>query len=268
MTNKRFSIITVTWNNAEGLRKTLESISALRYTNREVIVIDGASTDNTQQVLQEYQPVIDVCVSERDNGIYNAMNKGIRHATGDYVVFMNAGDCFANADVLDVVSLHDEDIILGSTKYGDDLRIIPSKMSLYDVLSIGINHQSTYYRLDILKRYGFDERLKVIADLKSVVEPLAKEKASLCCIADVLSVCEGGGLSKQRWMDMLDEKKRIINDVIDPFYRDDYARLSRINNRMIDDFIILSHFTSIFPVIRLLTKFALFINRHFKHIPL
>lgn len=268
MTNKRFSIITVTWNNADGLQKTLKSISALRYDNREVIVIDGASTDNTKSVLEEYQNIIDVCVSERDNGIYNAMNKGIKYATGDYVVFMNAGDCFAHSDVLNIVSKHDEDIILGSAKYGDEMRVIPSKMSLYDVLSIGINHQSTYYRLEILKRYGFDENLKIIADLKSVVEPLAKEKVSLCCITDVLSVCEGGGLSKQRWMDMLNERKQIINNVIDPFYHDDYARFARINNSMMDDFIILSHFTSLFPVIKAFSKIALFINRHFKHIPL
>lgn len=268
MMEKKFSIITVTWNNAEGLKRTLGSIRGLRYKNREVIVVDGASMDNTKAVMEANNDIIDVCISEKDNGIYNAMNKGIRYATGDYTVFMNAGDCFASADVLDIVAQHDEALILGSAKYGDDVRIIPSSMSLYDVLTIGINHQSTYYRTDVLQRYGFDENLRVIADLKSVVEPLAKEKVSLCCITDILSVCEGGGLSKQRWMDMLDEKKRIVRDVIEPFYREDYARFSRINNSMIGDFIILSHFTSIFPLVRLLSKVCLFINRHFKHIPL
>lgn len=268
MSNRKYSIITVTWNNADGLRRTLGSIRNLRYTNREVIVIDGASTDGTAVVIEANRDLIDVCVSEKDKGIYNAMNKGIKHATGDYVVFMNAGDCFANEEVLGLVAQRDEDIILGSAVYGGDVRVIPSAMTLYDVLTIGINHQSVYYRTEIVKRYGFDESLRVIADLKSVVEPMAREKASVGCITDILSDCEGGGLSKQRWMDMIAEKRRIVNDVIEPYYRDDYARFSRISNSMMDDFIILSHFTSLFPLVRLLAKVALFVNRHFKHIPI
>ena len=141
-------------------------------------------------------------------------------------------------------------------------------MTLYDILTIGIYHQAVYYRKEILQKYGFDESYKIIADLKSVVEPLAKDKISITSITKVLAICESGGISKRNWKDSIIEKQRIIDEVVDPFYREDYQKFSRINNGMIDDFIVLSHFTSIFPVIRLLTKITRLLNKYFKHIPI
>lgn len=268
MSNRKFSIITVTWNNADGLQRTLQSVSALDYPCLEVIVIDGASTDSTSSVVSSFGNLVSVFVSEKDNGIYNAMNKGITHVTGDYVVFMNAGDCFASADVLTKVAHADADIILGGAKYGDSVRNVPERMSLYDVLSLGINHQSTYYRADILREYRFDESYRYIADLKSVVEPMARRHASVATIPSILSVCEGGGVSKQHWRDTLTENRRIVAEVVEPYYRDDYQRFSRINNAMLDEFIVLSHFHSIFPLLRFMAKAMRFLNSKFKHIPL
>ena len=268
MSNRKYSIIVVTQNNADGLKRTLQSVRALNYPCLEVIVIDGASTDSTKDVIKGFAQLVTVFVSEKDKGIYNAMNKGIAHVTGDYVVFMNAGDCFADADVLTKVNEADTDIILGGAKYGNDIRFVPDKMTLYDVLSLGINHQSTYYKADVLRKYGFDESYRLTADLKSVIEPMARDKATLATIPSVLSICEGGGVSKQCWRDTLIENKRIVAEVVEPYYREDYLRFSRINNSMLDDFIVLSHFQSIFPLLRLLAKVMRFLNSKFKHIPL
>ena len=223
MSNRKYSVIIVTLNNADGLKRTLQSVSDLRYPCLEVIVIDGASTDSTASVVECFGNLVTVFVSEKDKGIYNAMNKGIAYATGDYTVFMNAGDCFATPDVLNLVNQCDADIILGGARYGDADRPVPERMTLYDVLSLGINHQSTYYRTDLLRKYGFDENYRLTADLKSVVEP---------------------------------------------YYREDFLRLSRINNSMLDDFIVLSHFQSIFPLLRILAKVMRFLNSKFKHIPI
>lgn len=267
MKDKRFSIITVTWNNGDGLKRTLDSIRRLDYQEKQVIVIDGGSTDDTSAVMEQNRDIITVVVSEKDNGIYNAMNKGIGYVTGDYVVFMNAGDCFASANTLTRVNAAEGDIILGGARYGESLRMVPEKMSLYDIISLGINHQSTYYKAEIIRKYGYDESYKLIADLKSVVEPVAREKISVACIPEILSVCEGGGLSKRRWRDTLIENRRIIEEVIDPFYREDYLRFARINNAMLGDFALLSHFHSVFPIIRLLAKVVRFLNEKFKHIP-
>ena len=268
MSNRKYSIIVVTLNNADGLKRTLQSVSALSYPCIEVIVIDGASTDATKTVVEGFGELVTVFVSEKDKGIYNAMNKGIAHATGDYTVFMNSGDCFANPDVLTTVSEYDADIIIGGAKYGDSDRPVPEKMTLYDVLSLGINHQSTYYRTDLLRKYGFDESYRLIADLKSVVEPMARDKAAIVTIPSVLSICEGGGVSKQNWRDTLVENRRIVAEVVEPYYREDYLRFSRINNSMLNDFIVLSHFQSIFPLLRLMAKVVRFLNSKFKHIPL
>ena len=266
--NRTYSIIVVTYNNAEGLRQTLQSIRRLDYTDREVIVIDGASRDTTPTVIADNRDLITVAISEPDSGIYNAMNKGIRHVTGDYVVFMNAGDLFAGKNVLGLVCQSDGDIILGGETYGGTVRMVKPQMTLYDILSIGLNHQAVYYRREILQKYGFDESYKLIADLKSVVEPLVKEQVSVSCITEILAVCEGGGVSKQRWRDTIIENRRLIEEVMDPFHKADYARFARINNEMIDDFIVLSYFRSLFPILRLMSKIAKILNKWFKHIPI
>lgn len=265
---RKYSIIVVTYNNQDGLTQTLETVRSLDYADKEVIVIDGGSKDATLSVIDKNRDIITVAVSEKDTGIYNAMNKGIKRATGDYVVFMNAGDLFAGKDVLKLVSRYDGDIILGGETYGGKVRMVKPKMTLYDILSIGLNHQAVYYRREIIQRYGFDESYKLIADLKSVVEPLVKEQVSVSCITEILAICEGGGVSQQRWRDTIVENRRLINEVMDPFHKDDYARFARINNDMIDDFIVLSYFRSLFPILRALSRMARFLNAKFKHIPI
>jgi len=265
---RKYSIIVVTYNNAEGLRETLQSIRLLDYESKEVVIIDGGSQDATPSIIDANKDIITVAISEKDTGIYNAMNKGIKYVKGDYVVFMNAGDMFAGKDVLSIVSQYNGDIMLGGETYGGTLRMVKPQMTLYDILSIGLNHQAVYYRREILQKYGFDESYKLIADLKSVVEPLVKEHVSISCITEILAVCEGGGVSKQRWRDTIVENRRIIEEVMDSFYKADYVRFARINNEMMDDFIVLSCFRSLFPILRLLSKIAKFFNKRFKHIPI
>lgn len=265
---RKYTIITVTYNNAQGLRKTLESIKRLRYRAFELIIVDGKSKDDTEKVVKEYEEVVTKFVSEKDKGIYDAMNKGLALATGDYIVFMNAGDMFASEDTLDVVNRLDGELILGSALYGSDVRILPKRMTLYDVISIGINHQSVYYRTDLLREYPFDMAYPIIADMKTVVEPMAKRCIVPVCTEEVLSVCEGGGLSQHRWRDIKTERDRMVEEVVAPFYKADYMRLTRIDNGMIGDFAVLSQFRMLFPLLRMITKFARVYNRLFKKIPL
>lgn len=262
-----YSIIVVTYNNADGLRRTLESIRQLDYPDKEVVVVDGGSSDGSLQIIAHYQDIISMSVSEPDNGIYNAMNKGIKLVNGDYVVFMNAGDVFANERVLALVSRYDGDILLGEDIYGGKRRRINDHLTLYDLLSTGIRHQAVYYRREVLQKYGFDESYKLIADLKSVVEPFVKDQIVITSVNEPLAVCESGGLSKQRWRDTLIEDRRLISEVVDPLYRDDYQKFARINNSMVYDFILLSYFPKVFPLIRLMAKIVRFLNDKFKHIP-
>lgn len=96
----RISVITVCLNAAPSMKITLESVISQKYTNKEIIIIDGASVDGTLDVVKLYSSHIDRIVSEKDRGIYDAMNKGVALATGDYCIFMNAGDTFADCDTL------------------------------------------------------------------------------------------------------------------------------------------------------------------------
>lgn len=230
--------------------------------------MDGGSQDESQDIMAANQDVISFSVSEKDNGIYNAMNKGIGHAKGDFVVFMNAGDVFADSGVLSLVSQYDGDIILGEDIYGGKRRKLKDTMTLYDLLSLGICHQAVYYRREVLQKYGFDESYKLIADLKSVVEPYVKDHITLSCITQPLAVCESGGVSKVRWRETLIENRRMIDELVNPFYKADYLRFSRVNNGLLHDFVVLSHFKSIFPLIKWLSKMMSFLNDKFKHIPI
>ena len=109
------SVITINYNNCRGLHQTILSVVHQEYQNFEFIVIDGGSTDGSLDVIKDYSENITFWVSEKDRGIYHAMNKGVAQAHGDYCLFMNSGDCFYDKDVLGRVvnSSAIEDIIVG-----------------------------------------------------------------------------------------------------------------------------------------------------------
>jgi len=126
--NPKVSIITVVHNNKEGLEKTINSVASQTYQNIECIVIDGRSNDGTIDVIKKYQDKIDYWVSEQDKGIYDAMNKGAKKATGDYLYFLNSGDYFYNSEVLSKISKHfieNYDLILGNV-----IRLYPNYKNL------------------------------------------------------------------------------------------------------------------------------------------
>lgn len=265
---RKYSIIVVTLNNADGLRRTLESIARLSYKTHEVIVIDGLSNDGTKDVVGGFGDMVTVFVSEQDTGVYNAMNKGLRYVTGDYVVYMNSGDVFAGTDTLDIVNGYDADIILGNSTYGDAVRTLKPDMSLYDLMSIGINHQSTYYRSSIIQQYPFDESLRIIADLKSVVEPFVRQQCSLVYVPHLLSVCEAQGMSKKRWRELLNERRRIVADVVPEYYRKDMLRLLEMDREMLSSFGVISKFALMRRPISIIARLLRFVNSHTKQIPL
>ena len=118
--NPRFSIITVTYNAEKVIEETIQSVITQTYKNYEYIIIDGASKDNTLSVIDKYKDMISSVVSEPDKGLYDAMNKGITAATGDYLCFLNAGDSFHEDDTLQLMvhSINDNelpDVLYGET---------------------------------------------------------------------------------------------------------------------------------------------------------
>lgn len=114
-----FSIITITYNAGECIERTIQSIINQSYSNIEYIIIDGKSTDNTLAIIEKYKEKITCSVSEPDSGLYDAMNKGLRKATGDYVWFINAGDTLPASDIIDKILLSIDTDKLPDIIYGD-----------------------------------------------------------------------------------------------------------------------------------------------------
>ena len=164
------SIITINFNNRDGLQKTIDSVLAQTWTDFEWIIIDGGSTDGSRELIEKYQEHFAYWCSEPDKGVYNAMNKGIAKAKGKYLNFMNSGDTYYEAETLKMVLSKDSkaDILYGSwiEKYHHDkrLREIPEDKLDETLWHQNICHQAMFINRDLLKDEGYDESMKLLSD--------------------------------------------------------------------------------------------------------
>ena len=202
----KYSIITINYNNCEGLRRTIESVARQTYRNYEFIVIDGASTDGSGEVLKQYDNAITYWVSEPDKGIYNAMNKGIARATGDYLNFMNSGDCFYADDVLERVASHtsDADIIVGrdyhfsATKQQGHASIQPPRLSMLTFFVSTLDHQSSFIRRSLFDGCPYREDFRLVSDWIFFTEQVVDHERRVEFIPNIICRREEGGLSEKQ----------------------------------------------------------------------
>lgn len=171
MVERKITIVTVNYNNVSEIEKTILSVINQEYKNIEYIIIDGGSTDGSMEVVKKYQNSIHRVVSEKDSGIYNAMNKGINLAGGEYINFMNSGDTFSNNQVLSKVfaNCDDADIIYGHMNRVINDKIIsykihPEKLTYSYLIERSINHQSMFVKMSLAKKLPFNEKYTWIAD--------------------------------------------------------------------------------------------------------
>lgn len=154
----KISIITVNLNNSEGLQKTIESVVGQTYTNKEYFIIDGGSIDGSIEVINEYATEINYWVSEPDNGIYEAMNKGIDASKGEWIIFMNSGDKFFDNKTLEVIfndkQYENIDVIYGNTLYKDTGKILipPDKITKSYFFNNTLCHQSIFTNREAFKK--------------------------------------------------------------------------------------------------------------------
>lgn len=228
----KFSIITICRNESTRIIPTCESITSQTCKDYEWIVIDGASTDDTLGLLEKYKPHITTLVSEPDNGIYDAMNKGIRLAGGEFLIFMNGGDSFHSPTVLEQVAggRMDADILYGgsqepATNGGIRISVPPEKVnSPLFFISENLQHQATFIRRTLFERYGgYDTRYKIVSDWRHWIVFAfngCKFRRVDVCVADFAP----GGMS----MTQKDLVTRERMDVLREFYCPaDYAGLAR-----------------------------------------
>jgi len=165
----KVTIVSVTFNAQNLIEDTILSVINQDYSNLEYIIIDGASKDNTTQIIEKYKSQIDYFISEKDNGIYDAMNKGIEKASGDWINFMNAGDSFVDNNIISRVmeeKIQDYDLIYGATYevHPKSKNLIPAPIK-EDMLSYpAMCHQSLFVRTEVQKKYPYDTTYKICAD--------------------------------------------------------------------------------------------------------
>lgn len=228
----KLSIITINYNNTEGLRKTLASVAAQTYHDIEHIIIDGGSTDGSVDVIKEYVAKVESqelraksvrWVSEKDNGVYHAMNKGIKKATGSYIEILNSGDILAAPDVTERMISVLNSLNLNSLNITENVPILYGNMlKSYDGKTIinrdtcggdmytpesflyfykgTLNHDCAYIRRDLFDKYGlYNEEMKICSDWEWYVKAIAigGEKAVYTdidvTIFDMNGVSESGG---------------------------------------------------------------------------
>lgn len=196
-TRPLFSIITVTFNNLDGLTRTGHSITMQSFKDFEWIIIDGGSKDGTKEYLNT-APALSI--SEKDNGIYNAMNKGIGRAQGDYIIFMNAGDLFSDADILNTISKVITAINPGFI-YTDALETdgFYKKARDHKFLDWGMftHHQAMVYRRDVIGDLRYDQKKYIAADYDFTAQFLAKTD-KVHYIPCAMCIFEEGGISQQK----------------------------------------------------------------------
>ncbi|SEA92529.1 Glycosyltransferase involved in cell wall bisynthesis [Prevotella sp. tc2-28] len=173
----KLSIITINYNNKDGLQKTIDSVICQTWKDYEWIVIDGGSTDGSKELIEQYQQHFAYWCSEPDKGVYNAMNKGIAKAKGEYIQFLNSGDCFHQVNTLEMVSVYlgqNADVFYGDLNYlsVNDNYIIhyPKKLTMHYFLSHSIGHPASYIKAELLKSAGYREDFKIVSDWFRFVE--------------------------------------------------------------------------------------------------
>ena len=164
------SIITINYNNRDGLQKTIDSVLAQTWTDFEWIVIDGGSTDGSKELIEQYQERFTYWCSEPDRGVYHAMNKGIAKAQGDYLNFMNSGDSFYEAETLQKVFAEKRkaDVLYGDWMevfYNTEKQRAIEEKNLEKILwHQNICHQAMFIQRKLFNDNGYDESMKMLAD--------------------------------------------------------------------------------------------------------
>jgi len=212
------SVITVVYNNAADIERTLLSVINQTYPNIEYIVIDGASTDGTLQIIEKYTNKIAKLVSEPDKGIYDAMNKGLALATGDYVIFMNSADEFYSPETVANVfaAAPDADIYYGETEMigvnneslGQRRHKAPENFTWRDFkYGMSISHQAIYIKRSLVKSY--DPKYQLSADIDWILYA-AKKAKTIVNVHQYVAKYKVGGMSKHKHRQSLMERFDIM----------------------------------------------------------
>lgn len=214
----KISIITINLNNRAGLEKTINSVLNQTFTNFEYIIIDGNSIDGSRDILLSVSNKLAYWISEPDLGIYNAMNKGIIRSEGEYLLFLNSGDCFHNNEVLEKIFTNDQgsfDIITGDLYqiYPNGKKIyseMPERITAKYLYNNFLSHPSTFIKKAVFLKHGlFDESYKIAGDHAFFVKIFFMDSINYCHKKIVISDYTMDGISSNSTLIDTINKERI-----------------------------------------------------------
>ena len=239
----QLTIITINYNNAAGLQITMESVLIQTFKEFEYIVIDGASTDGSVEIIQQFNKSTDhpfIWISEPDSGIYNAMNKGIRMAKGEYIHFLNSGDWLVDAFVVEnmlkelnslINSGSQPDIFVGNkimvrpdgkVRYGRNDKRPVSALTFYRST---IEHTSAYIRRAMFDKVGiYDESLRIVSDYKWYFDAVLNHNALVAFTDIYVSYFDNTGISSTNLTLDKAERRQVLEQMLPPTVLADYDR--------------------------------------------
>ncbi len=267
MDTPKLSIITVCYNEKK-IEATCQSIACQKWRDFEWIVVDGASTDGTVDILKQYEDHISVFISEKDSGIYNAMNKGISHANGEYLIFMNGGDYFLDPYALERVFAHNtwkEDIIYcdalflkedGSTLLREFKECLPNLPEFLAYSSFA--HQATFIRRCLFEQYGgYNEKHKIVSDWEKWIEFIVIHKVTCKHLDRIVAIHNYSGISSQFTQEHLGEREEVLKQYYPEKFASDGTKLPSgkqgiLSNRYVTTY--RAKFLGCFPLFKIKTN--------------
>ncbi len=236
----KVSIITINYNNLEGLMKTVSSVLDQSWKDFEYIIIDGASTDGSVEYIKKNEDKIDLWISEPDKGVYHAMNKGINKANGEYLFFLNSGDHFFNNSVIEknLEYLTNEDIIYSNLQVVENDKIFikeyPEKLSFSYFVKDTLPHPATFIKKEAFEKTNlYNESFKIAADWKFFIDAICKYNLSYKKVNATFSVFYLGGMSSNP-----DNRTIKYNEIQQVLETDYPAYLGDIDNILVNNDII------------------------------
>lgn len=239
----RFSVITINYNDKIGLERTINSVINQTNDDYEYIIIDGESTDGSVDVIKRYANHITYWVSEKDKGVYNAMNKGVTQAHGDYLIFMNSGDRFHSPDVLDSFKEYKEDIICGKVLKGNAPKPSgprKSTITLVDLIRGSLPHQAMFIKRELLIAHPYDENYKIMSDWKFCLETIIYGNCTFRACDTIVADYDTSGISTNSNGLLPKERNMILQEMFPPRITVDYERFAPVDDELLDQSLLLT----------------------------
>lgn len=239
----KLSIITINYNNAQGLKKTMESVFCQTSMDFEYLVIDGGSIDESVNVIRQFDKTKIrkfIWISEPDKGIYNAMNKGIMLSQGEYVQFLNSGDELASSNVtsLMLLDMPDCSVLSGDMQLMSDNKYVkwkgPStrKITFMTLYQGAINHSPSYIKRSLFYKYGFyDESLKIVSDWKFFLITIGLNNESIVLRHVIVTKFDLSGISSTNMELRKMERRMVLEELIPKVILTDFDDFALVYNK-------------------------------------